>query len=243
MRKVEQVNPYLEDNRSKEQQVADMFDAIAPAYDFMNSAMSFGMDRAWQRRLVEAACEVAPDAVLDLATGTGEVALALRRSLPEAEITGLDISEGMLAKAREKKGAESINFVCADALATGLASESIDVITIAYGVRNYADLSAGMAEMFRVLRPGGRVCILELSEPSNCLLHFGYKVYTRTLVPFVGRLTSGDSRAYTYLPESIAACPQRKAMTDLMAQAGFGDSRYRSLTLGVCTLYTATKPK
>lgn len=241
MEKVEKVNPYRNDTRSKDRQVADMFDAIAPAYDFMNAAMSFGMDRLWQRRLVEAAAAGNPDSVLDLATGTGEVALALARRLPQARISGLDISDGMLEQARAKKGAEGIEFICADGLSTGLPENTFDAITIAYGVRNYADLAAGLAEMHRILRPGGKVCVLELSEPANPILRALYKVYTRTLVPLVGRMVSGDSRAYTYLPESIAACPSRGAMTALMGRAGFGDCTFRGMTFGACTLYTAKK--
>lgn len=241
MEKVEKVNPYRNDSRSKERQVADMFDSIAPAYDFMNSAMSFGMDALWQKKLVECAASDAPSRVLDLATGTGEVALALHRRLPGSGITGLDISEGMLARARLKKGADAIDFVCADALDTGLPDGSFDAITIAYGVRNYADLAAGMAEMHRLLRSGGRVCILELSEPRNGFLHSLYRLYTRTLVPALGRLTSGDSRAYTYLPESIAACPQRESMVALMEQAGFSSCSFRSFTFGACTLYTGLR--
>ncbi len=241
MEKVEKVNPYRGDSRSKERQVADMFDAIAPAYDFMNSAMSFGMDRLWQKRLVEAVAKDSPGRVLDLATGTGEVALALAGRLPQAKVTGLDISAGMLARARCKPGAEKIELICADALATGLADGAADAVTIAYGVRNYADLSAGMAEMFRVLRPGGHVYILELSEPSGRVLKALYRLYTRTLVPALGRITSGDSRAYVYLPESIAACPQRQDMVELMQKAGFTACSFRSMTFGVCTLYTGTR--
>lgn len=241
MHKVEELNPYRDDNRTKDRQVASMFDAIAPAYDFMNTAMSLGMHRSWNRRLVAAALAGNPTSIVDLATGTGEVALALAKACPGAKVTGIDISEGMLEVARGKEGATGIDFVCADALATGLPSGSVDAVTIAYGVRNYADIPAGLAEMARILRPGGRVCILELSEPANIVLKAGYRIYTRTLVPLVGRMVSGDHRAYTYLPQSIAACPQRRAMTELMLKAGFSSAHYHSFRLGVCTLYTAVR--
>lgn len=241
MHKVEDLNPYRGDNRTKDRQVASMFDAIAPAYDFMNTAMSLGMHRSWKKRLVAAAAAGNPGSVVDLATGTGEVALALAKALPGARITGIDISEGMLGVARRKDGADGIDFVCADALATGLGDASADAVTIAYGVRNYADIPAGLREMARIVRPGGRVCVLELSEPSNAVMKAGYRLYTRTLVPLAGRLVSGDHRAYSYLPESIAACPQRGAMTRLMLEAGFSEASYRSLCAGVCTLYTAVR--
>lgn len=241
MQKVEHLNPYSGDNRPKERQVASMFDAIAPAYDFMNGAMSFGMHNLWKRRLVKVAAAENPRRVLDLATGTGEVALALARRLPHARITGLDISEGMLRVARAKKGAGGIDFLCADALATGLPDGCADLITIAYGVRNYADIGAGLREMARLLRSGGKVCVLELSEPVSKPMKAFYRLYTHTIVPAVGRMVSGDSSAYSYLPQSIAACPQRAEMTALMEQAGFVRTHFRSFFPGACTLYTAIR--
>lgn len=241
MQPVEHLNPYGSDGRPKDSQVASMFDSIAPAYDFMNGAMSFGMHRLWQRRLLEAAAAGDPATVVDLATGTGAVALALKRRLPGAAVLGIDISEGMLAVARAKKGADRIEFRCADALATGLPKGYADVVTIAYGVRNYADIAAGLAEMARILRQGGRVCILELSEPPHFPARQLYRLYTRTLVPLAGRLVSGDHSAYTYLPRSIAACPQRQQMADLLREAGFSHASYRSMCMGACTLYTAIR--
>lgn len=241
MPEVEKLKPYGGDDRTKDRQVASMFDAIAPAYDFMNGAMSLGMHKKWQRRLVEEICRRSPGIIVDLATGTGEVALALHRALPQARIAGLDISEGMLALAREKDGAAAVDFRCADALATGLPEGSVDAVTIAYGVRNFADIPGGLREMARILRPGGVACVLELSEPANAVVRAGYRLYTRTLVPLVGRMVSGDSRAYTYLPLSIAACPQRADMTALMLEAGFARASWRSFCMGACTLYTAER--
>lgn len=241
MAEVEKLKPYSDDGRSKDRQVASMFDAIAPAYDFMNTAMSLGMHRRWQRRLVDAAAEGSPKVVVDLATGTGAVALALKKRLPQATVTGIDLSEGMLAQARRKKGAEDIEFRCADALATGLPDAMADAVTIAYGVRNYADIAAGIGEMARILKPGGRLCILELSEPRSFPMKQLYRAYSRTLIPLAGRLVSGDCSAYSYLPRSIAACPQRSAMTEIIRDAGFASATYRSLCAGVCTLYTATR--
>ncbi len=242
MGKVESINPYCDDHRAKGEQVKAMFDNIAPAYDFMNRAMTFGLDRVWLRSLLRRACQSAPAQVVDLATGTGDVALALRKRLPQAHITGLDLSDGMLCIARRKADriGVHVDFVRGDCLATGLPDNSVDLITIAYGVRNFQDLAAGYREMARILRPGGRLFVLELAQPSNKLMRAGYRLYTSTLVPLAGRLLSKDPRAYSYLPESIAAVPQREEMTRLMEACGLTDARYKALFPGVCVLYSAS---
>lgn len=242
MPSVEDITPYS-DSRDKGHQVQQMFDTIAPAYDFMNHAMSFGLDRLWLRRLVRAVAADKPNDIIDLATGTGDVALAMAKAMPQACITGLDLSEGMLDKAREKAAARgaSITFIQGDCLDTGLPSECADVITIAYGVRNFADIKGGYREMLRLLRPGGKLYVLELSVPTATLTRMGYNIYTRTLIPLGGRLLSGDKRAYTYLPESIAAVPKGTDMTAIMTAAGFTNCIYTPLSLGVCTLYQAQK--
>ncbi|MDE6135833.1 MAG: bifunctional demethylmenaquinone methyltransferase/2-methoxy-6-polyprenyl-1,4-benzoquinol methylase UbiE [Muribaculaceae bacterium] len=245
MPEVEKINPYHDDSRSKDAQVRSMFDAIAPAYDFMNRAMTFGLDRLWLRRLIAVARSAAPTDIIDLATGTGDVALALARALPQTHLTGLDLSEGMLEKARQKSAAAAldkrITFVCGDCLDTRLPDACADLITIAYGVRNFADIAAGYREMHRLLRPGGTLAVLELSRPVSPLVTPFYNAYTRLLIPAAGRIMSHDCRAYSYLPESIAAAPQRQAMTAIMAAAGFRDTTFRAMTMGVCTLYTARR--
>lgn len=244
MTPVEHINPYGDD-RGKKEQVAAMFDAIAPAYDFMNRAMSFGLDRLWLRSLLKAVRSSGARDITDLATGTGDVACAIADAMPDACVRGLDISEGMLAKARERAAARGLesrtSFECADCLATGLPDSCTDAVTVAYGVRNFADIAAGYREMYRILRPGGTLTVLELSQPVNALVKPFYTLYTRWLIPAVGRLISGDSRAYTYLPESIAAAPAGSDMTALMTAAGFADARFRRLSFGVCTLYHAVK--
>lgn len=244
MADVEKVNPYRNDDRSKDEQVQSMFDAIAPAYDFMNHAMTGFLDRVWARKLVGEAVKGSPREVIDLATGTGDVAFALARRLPGAHVTGIDLSAGMLERARAKAVAMpgvAIEFIQADGLHTGLPDACADVITIAYGVRNYADIAAGYREMYRLLRPGGRVLVLELSTPTASVPKAFYRFYSGTVIPAMGRLISRDTRAYSYLPESIAAAPQRQAMTRLMSEAGFRDTAFRSLTFGVVTLYTGVR--
>lgn len=245
MPEVENITPYS-DNRAKDEQVRSMFDAIAPAYDFMNRAMTAGLDRVWLKHLVTEVVAAAPASVIDMATGTGDVAFAIAKSLPKARITGLDLSEGMLDKARAKVPSAApgcdLRFLCGDATATGLPAGCADVITVAYGVRNFADIAAGYREMFRLLRPGGKLCVLELSTPPGTVTKALYRLYTSTLIPAAGRLFSHDVRAYSYLPESIAAAPQRTDMAALMLGAGFINASFRSFTFGACTLYTAFKP-
>lgn len=241
---VELVNPYS-DGRSKESQVESMFDNIAPAYDFMNRAMTFGLDRMWLGRLLRVVQAEKPSHIADFATGTGDVAIAMARRMPQARLTGLDLSEGMLARAKQKTAGTPlqtrIRFRQADCLATPLDSGTVDVVTVAYGVRNYADISAGIAEIYRVLRPGGLVAVLELSVPANPVAKALYKVYTRMAIPLAGRIVAGDGAAYRYLLDSIASVPQRDDMCRIFEENGFVDARWHSLTLGACTLYVARK--
>lgn len=244
MTKVENITPYGTE-QSKGEQVEQMFDSIAPAYDFMNRAMTLGIDRLWRKRAVKMVAKTDPAEILDVATGTGDLAIALARRIPAARITGVDLSEGMIAVGREKIAraglGERIVLEPADCLSLPFADGSFDALTVAYGVRNFADIPAGLREMHRVLRPGAMLCIIELSTPVNPLVSPFYRLYTRGVIPLVGRLVSRDSRAYSYLPESITAVPQREEMCQLMLDAGFRDARFRPLTLGVCTIYTAKK--
>ena len=246
MPEVEKINPYGGDRRSKDRQVQSMFDNIAPAYDMMNHLMTGFLDRYWLRCLVKEAASVKPLRIVDLATGTGDVAFALARRLPEAAVTGLDLSEGMLDKAREKAAgsdaARNISFVQGDCLATGLPDACADDVTIASGVRNFSDNAAGYREMMRILRPGGKLCVLELSAPTGKLTGVLYRLYAGKVIPAVGQMLSHDSRAYSYLPESVAAVPSGGAMLSMITDAGFVRARFCRFTFGVCTLYTASKP-
>lgn len=243
----EAVNPYGADTRAKGEQVREMFDNIAPAYDLMNRMMTLGIDRSWRRKAVAAVSRSGARDILDLATGTGDLAIQLARSIPGARITGADLSEEMLRIGRLKVAeaglTDRITLTQADGLRLPFADASFDAITVAFGVRNFEHLLEGYAEMARVLRPGGMICILELSEPVSPLVRPFYRLYTRGVIPAVGRLVSRDPRAYTYLPESIAAVPQGADMTALISRAGLTDAVCRRLTLGVCSLYTAVKAK
>lgn len=242
----ESINPYSGDSRRKSEQVRDMFDHIAPAYDFMNRAMTFGIDRIWRRKAVKMLSQKPHDTILDVATGTGDLAMLLARMTDAGQITGIDLSQNMIGIGRQKiarAGLERrITLTAGDCLSLPFDEASFHAVTVAYGVRNFEDLAAGYLEMFRVLRPGGSITVIELSTPSSPLVKPFYKLYTRHLIPLIGRLVSKDVRAYSYLPESIAAVPQGNDMTAIMQQAGFTDTRCRRLTFGTCSIYTGTKP-
>lgn len=223
-----------------------MFDSIAPDYDLMNRAMTFGIDRLWRRKAVGMLRSVRHDDILDIATGTGDLAITLARRLRPCRVTGIDLSAEMVAIGREKvakKGlADAVTLGIADCLALPFADSTFDVITCAYGVRNFADLLAGLREMHRVLRPGGTVMILELSTPTSPVVRPLYDLYAGKIIPAVGRMVSGSRSAYSYLPASIGAVPQREAMEALLAEAGFSSPSTLSLTFGTCAIYTALKP-
>lgn len=241
----ERINPYQDDQREKTQQVRAMFDNIAPAYDFMNRAMTFGIDKLWRAKAVRIVRRNHPELILDVASGTGDLAILLARRIPEASILGVDLSKGMLQlgerKVAEAGLADRVSFAVADCMALPMPDDSFDCVTVAYGVRNFQNLLAGYREMYRVLRPGGMLCVIELSTPDSKFVLPFYRFYTRHVIPAVGRLISKDVRAYSYLPESISAVPKGHEMLSLISEAGFQESRFRRLTFGVCTIYTAFK--
>lgn len=241
------INPYTGDERRKSEQVREMFDNIAPAYDFMNRAMTFGIDRLWRRKAVGTLSDKPHAEILDVATGTGDLAILMANRTDARRITGVDLSEKMIAIGREKIARAGldhrIHLQTGDSLSLPFPDESFDAVTVAYGVRNFENLLQGYREMFRVLRPGGSVLVIELSTPSSRFVKPFYKLYTRHIIPLVGRIVSKDVRAYSYLPESIAAVPQRLEMTRLMQEAGFANTAFRSLTFGTCCIYTGQKPR
>lgn len=244
--KAEKINPY-DNDRCKTEQVKEMFDSIAPAYDFMNRAMTFGIDKLWRAKAVKMLKRHKTSTILDVATGTGDLAILLAKKLAPQSIVGIDLSEVMINIGRTKVSNANLNNIITltsgDCLDLPFADNSYDCITVAYGVRNFEHLEQGYQEMCRVMQPGGILCVIELSTPTSPIIKPLYKFYTRYIIPMVGRLVSKDIRAYSYLPESIAAVPQGTEMTTLMNNAGFVDCEYRRLTFGTCTIYTAYKPK
>lgn len=241
---VEHITPYS-DERDKAAQVQEMFDSIAPAYDFMNRAMTFGIDKLWRRKAVKMIVADKPGKILDVATGTADLVITLSQKLPEAEITGVDLSEKMLSIGREKIAGrgrkEKITLIQADGTSLPFADNSFDSVTISYGIRNFASIPDGYREMFRVLKPGGTLTVVELARPVNKVALGLYNFYSRRLIPFMGRLVSKDKAAYSYLPESIAAVAQREEMTALIEDAGFREAKYHPMTFGTCIIYRALK--
>jgi len=244
-KQVEQVTPYNDSTSAKTEQVRQMFDSIAPAYDFMNRAMTMGIDIWWRRLAVKRLKRIRPTSILDVATGTGDFAIQLHNTLHPQHITGVDLSQGMLDEAVRKvkqKGLDgAITFEQGDCMALRMKDETFDAVTVAFGVRNFEHLQQGYREMARVLKPGGMLCVLELSTPTHPLIRWFYDLYTLHIIPWLGSLKSGDKSAYRYLPQSIAAVPQGDDMLQLMRNAGLREATFKRLTLGVCTIYVGIR--
>ena len=247
--RVEEINPYNSEGE-KEQQIEEMFDSIAPAYDFMNTAMAFGLHKTWRNKALTATLNflkpISPYKsldILDIATGTGDVAIKMAQLFPRAKVTGIDLSEGMLAQARKKLNDLSfdiksrIAFGKGNSLMLPFHDNSFDIVTVAYGVRNFSDLKKGLAEIRRVIKPEGVLCIIELSCPKGKLTAPLYRFYSQKIIPIIGRFVSKDKKAYSYLPESIAACPQGEEMAALLHEAGFKNVEWKPLTFGAVTYY------
>lgn len=223
-----------------------MFDRIAPTYDLLNHLLSLGRDYAWRRKVTRQLAGAGPLNLLDLATGTGDLLISLLRRCPAiAKATGLDISERMLDLCREKLRVQGLaqraELVCADASAMPFPESAFHVATMAFGIRNTANAAATLAEIYRVLKPGGMALILEFSLPRNRAVRWCYLKYLRSVVPWIGAVISGDRHAYRYLDESIEGFHQPEAFSSLMQQAGFHAVSVIPLTLGVASIYKGTK--
>lgn len=238
------MKPYNTDQTKKEE-VRVMFDRIAPTYDALNHTLSVGIDRLWRRRAVRLAARTTPRRLLDVATGTGDLAIALARRIPGAQVMGMDLSEKMLDVARRKVAAAGLDarvvLEVGDAEHLALADRAVDAVTVAFGVRNFGDLETGLREMARVLRPGGQVVILEFSTPRNRFFRALYGFYNHRVLPWVGGLVSRDRRAYEYLPDSIGEFPAPERFMELMERAGFCACRARSQSGGIAQIYTGEK--
>ena len=241
--KHEEVKPYSNEGKKREQ-VEAMFDNIANEYDRFNYLASFNIDRIWRKRAISSLKPFAPRNVLDIATGTGDLALLIENILKPESIIGCDISEGMMQVAREKcrrRGITNIRFEKEDCTALSYPDNSFDALTSSFGVRNFQELEKALGEMHRVLRPGGHLVILELSSPTKFPMKQLFPVYTKYVMPTLGRLFSKDAKAYRYLPESIAAFPQGEVMQGILEKVGFSKVEFRRYTGGICTFYLATK--
>jgi demethylmenaquinone methyltransferase/2-methoxy-6-polyprenyl-1,4-benzoquinol methylase len=240
----EEVKPY-DQSGSKKEQVSKMFDGIAPYYDFLNRLLSLGIDVYWRRRAIRLLKEDAPKVVLDVATGTADVALETARQLQPEKIIGIDIANEMLEIGRtkiDKRGlSTTIELQQGDSENLPFSDNTFDAITVAFGVRNFEHLEKGLEEIHRVLKPGGKLVVLEFSKPRVFPFKQLYNFYFRNILPTVGRLTSKDPRAYSYLYESVQAFPDREQFTDILSKIGFKSNQCISLTLGVCAIYSGGK--
>lgn len=240
--KVEEIKPYCSEGEKKKQ-VEEMFDSIAPAYDFMNRAMTLGIDRWWRRVAVKIVKRSNPRRILDVATGTGDFAIGLYDKIHPQQVVGIDLSQGMLDVAHrkvDKRGLQNaITLLQGDCLAMPFEDCEFDAVTVAFGVRNFEHLLQGYQQMHRVLAPGGMLCVVELSTPRNRVVRWFYDLYTLHIIPWFGALKSHDKSAYRYLPQSIAAVPQGEDMLTIMREAGFKDCKVKRMTLGTCSIYFA----
>lgn len=239
-----EILPYKDSELGKKQQVRQMFDTISDKYDGLNRIITLGLDQGWRRRLVRLVTAGKPNTVLDIATGTGDLALALAKA-GAAKVVGLDLAPGMLAVGRKKvtrEGLEhAVEMVEGDSEALEFPDGSFDAVTVAFGVRNFENLEKGLSEIYRVLRPGGTLAILETSVPQKQPFRWGYHIYGRYLLPRIGKWFSRDGLAYSYLSESAAAFPHGQDFNNILGKIGFIGMKHRPQTLGVAAIYVATK--
>lgn len=239
------MKPYNQ-QQSKKEQVEEMFDNIAPTYDKLNHIMSLNIDRMWRRRVVRIVKRSKPQRVMDIATGTGDLAIAMARSMRDLRIVGIDLSEEMLAVAArkvEKEGlSERIELHKGDAEQLDMVADgSMDMATVAFGVRNFENMERGLAEIYRTLKSDGRLIVLEFSIPRNRFVRWVYAQYSHRLLPRIGAMISKDKQAYTYLPESVEEFPSPERFSEILQSVGFRSVRRRSQSFGIAYIYEALK--
>lgn len=237
------VKPYTEEG-SKKVQVADMFNNIAPKYDFLNRFLSAGIDKKWRRRAIKELSKEQPKTILDVATGTADFAIEALKTNPD-KIIGIDISARMLEIGREKITQKSlsnkIELILGDSEYLPFQNDTFDAVTVAFGVRNFENLTQGLTEILRVLKPNGTLLVLEFSNPRKFPVKQFYRFYSKYILPTVGWLVSRDKAAYTYLPESIKAFPDGENFLNICTSVGYNETRWIPLTMGICSVYIAKK--
>ena len=238
------VKPYYKEETSKKEEVAEMFNNISKRYDFLNHFLSMGIDKLWRKKAVKQLREVDPKVILDIATGTGDFAIALLKLKP-TKIVGVDISEGMLEVGRTKMKKKAVDDVIEMKLGDSEKLEfedgTFDALTVGFGVRNYQDLEKGLSDMLRVLRVGGKAVILEFSKPKKFPVKQLFGFYSKRMIPFFGKLISKDKRAYAYLPESVEAFPEGEAFMEIMRKIGYTDVKGIPVSGGIATIYSGIK--
>ena len=229
----------------KKEQVATMFNDIAKRYDFLNRLLSAGIDKGWRKKAIAELKEIQPEKILDVATGTADVALMTYKLLKPEKIIGIDISDGMIALGKEKiakKGlTDFIELQNGDSEKINYTDNFFDAVTVAFGVRNFQNLEKGLSEMLRVLKPGGKLVILEFSKPCNTMFKSFYKFYMKIIAPKAGRMFAKNKDAYKYLNDSVQAFPEREQFTAIMKNAGYKNVYYKQLSLGICCVYCGSK--
>lgn len=238
------VTPYKDSDLGKKEQVEQMFDNIAGNYDSLNRVISFGIDVKWRKKVLKIVSDSKPKIILDIATGTGDLAILMTETNAE-KIIGLDISDGMLEVGRIKIKQKNLNarieMVLADSENMPYAENYFDAITVAFGVRNFENLEKGLTEILRVLKPNGVFVILETSVPEKFPFKQGYRFYSSTMLPLIGKLFSKDDSAYQYLSDSASVFPFGEALNNILRKVGFIEVKSSPQTFGVATIYTATK--
>ena len=241
----DRIVPFKDSELGKKQQVAEMFDKIAFRYDFLNRFLSGGIDIYWRRRAIRELRGLAGHTILDVATGTGDMAILMTRHLADAHVTGIDISKGMLEIGEQKIGRlglrDRISLQSGDSEALQFPDGSFDAITVAFGVRNFEHLEKGLREMLRVLRPGGRLVVLEFSQPHTPGVRQVYDLYLRLVAPNIGKMVSSSREAYQYLNDSVKAFPEGAAFLTILGNCGYTQPHLHRLSLGICTLYIGEK--
>lgn len=239
------VVPYQNSNLNKKQQVAKMFDSIAFRYDFLNRFLSAGIDVKWRKKAILQLKEIEPKIILDVATGTADVALMTYDLLKPEKITGIDISEGMLELGRKKIKAAGLQTVIelqqGDSEALSFPDNYFDAVTVAFGVRNFEDLEKGLREMYRVLKPGGKLVVLEFSRPKNILFKTLCNIYMNIITPNAGRIFAKNKDAYRYLNNSVQTFPEREDFIHILQKSGYTNTWFKPLTLGICCMYFGGK--
>jgi demethylmenaquinone methyltransferase/2-methoxy-6-polyprenyl-1,4-benzoquinol methylase len=238
------VKPYGNENKSKKEEVREMFDNISGKYDFLNHFLSLGIDKIWRKKAVNALREIKPERILDIASGTGDFALAALKLNPK-EIVGLDLSPGMVSvgqKKMEKKGVTNIiKMMVGDSEKLPFDDNYFDALTVGFGVRNFENLEVGLAEMLRVVRPAGKLVILEFSKPKKFPIKQAFSFYSKNVIPFLGKSISKDDKAYAYLPESVAAFPEGKNFTTILETIGYKSINAKLVSGGIATIYSGIK--